>query len=1204
MLPPNAPDASKLLQYWTSIEYLQPQEVPKEAPDKLTWAVTEDHQFPWIDIERRTAVFQRAGLIGHAARAANELPRKYGARIYVGVIEQSALSANLRALFPNDGGESQERDPTGRAAVMMVTVNHAGLLIGPPQISSVPWAMGLLHRQKGGPLSGFGGSDGFEQTAIEMLTEHFEPYVARDDSTEDTEDESAGDKQGEPDRTRGAPIPIKVGALIAGLDRLLSECGWGDSVVARKLIVSVTQLSTKADAAGTDLLNSFFTEDLQRVAGDLQERGRLPPALGCYLGNEAQHIDVRRDANALQAAILPGRLPHGAWPSKFPLARAQQFAVNQILSSLGDPDARGLYAVNGPPGTGKTTLLKDVIAGIIVRRAEAMVSGSGAPTLTRVRKDVVVEGLNGPKSLWAFDDESFLGQGIVVASGNNGAVENISKDLPVSKAIHTGDIGDLSYFREVAERVFTAGETRAEVWGLISAALGNSENQRRFVSAFWFGETAKGPNGGPPDKDAANPPATMKSMLWAERPEAVPSWQDATAQFASATAAVRKRVAFLHDVAERIRRRSDDERSAMTLAADVAQLDGEELTLRATQAARDLQIERHIADRASNERSRRVASNLADVASRAVTRARECGVTVGPVSYNAISSAVTDLRKRCAQAAAEVAAATRQHAALKESEPGRLARIFKTRAYRDWVAEGERLKQRAKSEGEAQGAASESIDSLQELQRELVRYKIPPKMTISALQAWIDGRCQQTEKSLGDLHAAIEQDQKELRRIDAARSARRRESRLITDRLKALDDVLRDFNAEELKFFVSATGRSGDPDAERAAPWNDRKLVALRAQCFAAAMNVHSAFIFERAAQFRDNLQLWVNLLRGTLRTPLKASERQMLWETFFLVVPVVSTTFASVGRMFSRLGRESLGWLFVDEAGQATPQMAVGALWRSKRAVIVGDPLQLEPVVTMTDDVLIRLARQQGLDTAWANRSLSVQNLGDRASVFGTYLGDTQGDPTWVGSPLLVHRRCLEPMFGIANRAAYDGMMVFGTPAGGGAAATLPPSCWIDISSVGARDHAVPRQTAAAAILVKALLTRLGGAQTADGRDNLFVLSPFRDAVRACKGAFGSQGAMKGRVGTIHTFQGKEAEVLIIVLGGNPNSRGAITGFAAAKPNLLNVAVTRARSRLYVIGDRPQWVTAPYFEQLKVLPAADLDDLAERVRGSESTGS
>ena len=44
-------------------------------------------------------------------------------------------------------------------------------------------------------------------------------------------------------------------------------------------------------------------------------------------------------------------------------------AVNTILSEL---EYSGIQDVNGPPGTGKTTLLLDVIAEVIVRRAKVL----------------------------------------------------------------------------------------------------------------------------------------------------------------------------------------------------------------------------------------------------------------------------------------------------------------------------------------------------------------------------------------------------------------------------------------------------------------------------------------------------------------------------------------------------------------------------------------------------------------------------------------------------------------------------------------------------------------------------------------------------------------------------------------------------------------------------------------------------------------
>ena len=103
----------------------------------------------------------------------------------------------------------------------------------------------------------------------------------------------------------------------------------------------------------------------------------------------------------------------------------------------------------------------------------------------------------------------------------------------------------------------------------------------------------------------------------------------------------------------------------------------------------------------------------------------------------------------------------------------------------------------------------------------------------------------------------------------------------------------------------------------------------------------------------------------------------------------------------------------------------------------------------------------------------------------------------------------------------------------------------------------------------------------------DLYAISPFRSARRGLEEVlereFPSWGARRRKsaferwlaqsVGTVHTFQGKEAEAVVLLLGGR--TPGAIA-WAAGKPNVLNVAVTRARRRLYVVGDRGAWTREP----------------------------
>jgi len=75
----------------------------------------------------------------------------------------------------------------------------------------------------------------------------------------------------------------------------------------------------------------------------------------------------------------------------------------------------------------------------------------------------------------------------------------------------------------------------------------------------------------------------------------------------------------------------------------------------------------------------------------------------------------------------------------------------------------------------------------------------------------------------------------------------------------------------------------------------------------------------------------------------------------------------------------------------------------------------------------------------------------------------------------------------------------------------------------------------------------------------------------------------LKSHIGTVHTFQGKQAEGVILCLGLDEKTKGA-AGWASQKPNLLNVAITRAKYRFIAVGDKNIWFNQPYFNQLKGL--------------------
>src|SRR5690606_29899031 len=88
-------------------------------------------------------------------------------------------------------------------------------------------------------------------------------------------------------------------------------------------------------------------------------------------------------------------------------------------------------------------------------------------------------------------------------------------------------------------------------------------------------------------------------------------------------------------------------------------------------------------------------------------------------------------------------------------------------------------------------------------------------------------------------------------------------------------------------------------------------------------------------------------------------------------------------------------------------------------------------------------------------------------------------------------------------------------------------------------------------------------------------------------------------RVGTVHTFQGKEESQVWMVLGCDVQTKGAAQ-WAAGKPNLFNVALTRAKHRFFVIGSVELWAGLRYFSDATddLLPRIGAEDFLRGVEG------
>lgn len=111
---------------------------------------------------------------------------------------------------------------------------------------------------------------------------------------------------------------------------------------------------------------------------------------------------------------------------------------------------------------------------------------------------------------------------------------------------------------------------------------------------------------------------------------------------------------------------------------------------------------------------------------------------------------------------------------------------------------------------------------------------------------------------------------------------------------------------------------------------------------------------------------------------------------------------------MFKNLPENSIANLFIDEAGQALPQASVGAIFRSKKIMAVGDPAQIKPVLTLSSGILNLIRRHYDVSEKFISADASTQTLMDAVSQYGFQKSQEAED--WIGIPLWVHRRSNYP--------------------------------------------------------------------------------------------------------------------------------------------------------------------------------------------------
>lgn len=1071
-------DQQRILDFWWLLELFSPQIVPDlkksplNSPHEHVIAWHPGEPLPWDSLEPPQN-FGRTELV-------------WSHTLYLGVYSLSDIYESLHQVF-HDANDVYDERPPGRSACAGLLIDSQGQLVDESQIlSSALWATGRATTR--------GTSDSKWAEGFDRASSSFAATVV-DRNEKRIEDFMWAFRARFPKEKKLPPPPPIDEAFVSELLNVAhrsSGVNGLENLATGEIVIKSTAISFKKaeESNDIDFLNSFFSDDLRQVR-DEASHGNVGEALDAYLTHESalptsKRIDVRESPQAVDARSSIEHLPKGRWPSdpSHHLALSQQFAVNQALGKLSSTN--GMMGVNGPPGTGKTTMLRDVLAGNVVERARRL---AALPNAADAFTDTVHTWNIGEKFASKVPQlrPELTGFEMVVASANNSAVENISFEIPAANAIAEPWRSTADYYSDIAtfllrhDSPVTSPEKSPPAWGAIAARLGNKSNRKSFRSDFWFGErdpkTKKLVDGGCLGLDETLRRRIADTADW-------PAWAEAKNEFIQAE------------------RRVDELIKAATAAHSRLQ------NLRPTRLNfQRLELERE-------------------------TRHSQL-------------QQVEQALRQCMHSERE-ASEHRDHAYANytqhvQAKPGFFEILFSWgRALKPWR--------------QVVDDFARALQSAEDQLAQLSRHREQLKATFHS-----------NARDLVETEELLNRAQAELHQLEVQCSE------------------------DKNNFGTAYPGPDRTEDErELQAPWLHKELDRARSELFLEALKLHENFVVSAGRTMRSGLRAAMEVVSADHPTKLESEKILAAWQLFFLVVPLVSTTFASAGRMFGKLNKDSIGWLFIDEAGQASPQYAVGSIWRSKRVIAVGDPLQLQPVVTIPNKALGDIASTLGISSSWRPPAASVQTLADRISIHGTTLLQ-EGEPVWVSAPLRVHRRCDDPMFSISNQLAYEGIMVNGLKDRNDSPEQLPcfdlddgfniyPSFWADVTATTAGSHLQPSQINRLRDALKHLQTM--GVPPSE----VIAISPFRDVAEKLRSLAREYPGLQA--GTIHTAQGREASVVFFVLGGDPNSPGA-RAWAAKSVNLVNVAVSRAQRRLYVVGDKTAWAQHNYFRQL----AGSLDE-------------
>lgn len=257
-------------------------------------------------------------------------------------------------------------------------------------------------------------------------------------------------------------------------------------------------------------------------------------------------------------------------------------------------------------------------------------------------------------------------------------------------------------------------------------------------------------------------------------------------------------------------------------------------------------------------------------------------------------------------------------------------------------------------------------------------------------------------------------------------------------------------------------------------------------------------------------------------------------------IFPIIATTCISA----HRLGEPEplFDMVIMDEASQCNTAVSLVPILRGSSLMLVGDPQQLSPVILLDELVNEKLKKRY---------CVSEEYDYCKNSIYKVYLAcDAVSDEILLHN----HYRCHPRIIEFNNRKYYNSRLQIRTES-----REAVPLEYMDIQDTRANvKNTAPAEARAVA------------EYAARNRDrSIGVITPFVNQKQLIEQALKEEGVTNVTCGTVHAFQGDEKDVILFSTAITDQTQAGTYEWLKNNRELINVATSRARDKLIVLGSQ-----------------------------------